>query len=301
MAEGIQNAWSGWLQFTDAGKLAALLAAALGYLFWNRKQKGPQRRALLYCGIAAALCMFPVTAAVFMWYQTEFYDYAWIWSMVPVTAVIALGGTCFLTEQWKQGQGYRILLHNGVLTLLLIGVLALCGGLGGNTVPSSQAWADDAQFSPAGGTSMGAVLSKVQEVCGAECCLWAPREILESVRAQDGSIRLLYGRNMWDVALDAYSYDVYSEEQREMYLWMETLAEVVEAAAESDVTDGTSAADGLDADWRADYLDYVQKAQQMGVDCILLPAGSESLIDLAETPESVEVVRLDDYYLLKMR
>lgn len=290
MGEYLRNAWSGWRDFVEAGKYAALFIVSAGYLFLSRRQRGPQRRLVLYGSIAAVLCICPVTAAALMQYQTLFYDYPWIWSFVPLTAVIALGGTVFLTDQWEEGSGYRSFGRKAALTLLCVGTLALCGGLGrGKADTDAVVWRQEYAAD---------VLEEVKENCGEDFCLWAPREILEYARSLDGGIRLLYGRNMWDAALNAYSYDVYSPEVREMYLWMEKLW-----GADADIPEtGISEAEFSETALR----EQVQKAFRLGADCILLPgtAGGnnrqmEAVVESVAREDGVEMVRLDGYYLLK--
>ncbi|MCM1101295.1 MAG: hypothetical protein NC079_04210 [Clostridium sp.] len=268
MWEWLRNARLGWLDFTGAGKLAVLFLAALLYLVFATGQKGSRRRLVIYAAVMAALCICPVTAAVLMVYQTRFYDYQWIWSMVPMTAVAALGGTVFLTGQWKTGRGYRTWARNAAVTLCVAAILVLCGNMG-------QAQAEDTYIN-LDRERAEAVLEKAREVCPGEICLWAPREILEYARLGDGSITLLYGRNMWEESLNAYSYDTYSGELRELYEWMEQLEE---RGGES----------------------LVQRAFDLGADCIILPKDLGEGI-LSATSDITDVIELDEgYYLLKMR
>lgn len=280
MWESVQNAWAGWQSFTDGGKLVAPALAAVVYMLMRKGRLGPAGRLVRYGGIAAVLCICPVTAALLMCYQTAFYDYPWIWSMVPVTALIALGGTVFLTDQWKKG-GWRTYLYNTVLTLLCVGVLMLCGGLGESRV--------DAAAQRQERVRVEAVLTEVRAVCGEEFCLWAPQEILEYARTRDGKISLLYGRDMWDAALHAYSYDVYSDEAEALYLWIEHLRDYGSEGF------GTkeSAAEGRE---------YVRHAFAMGADVILLP---DDILGLEKQSllfgEDVEIIKLEGYFLLKMR
>ena len=91
----VQDAWAGWINFTDSGKMAALAIVALLYLWLAFRCKGPQKRLMIYGAITVTLCICPATAAVLMYYQTRFYNYQWIWSMVPLTALIAFAGTLF--------------------------------------------------------------------------------------------------------------------------------------------------------------------------------------------------------------
>lgn len=280
MREYLWNAWSGWLGFTNSGKLAVIFIALTAYLLAGSRRKGPQKRLIVYGGVAAILCVFPVTAAFLMMYQTLFYDYPWIWSIVPFTAVIALGGVVFLTDCWRKGRGYRTYLYNAALTLLSVGVLALCGGLGANRI--------DVEEERQNREYAAAVLD---EVCvdyagdGREkdFCLWAPREILEYVRMENSQPRLLYGRNMWDFALNAYSYDSYSPEQRDLYEWMEHLTDY-----------------GVIID-DAEGQEYVRRAFSMGVDGILLPVEMQGWNPMETVWDDVETKELERYYLLKMR
>lgn len=312
MWETLEKAWSGWLKFTDNGKLAVLFLALAGYLLLNSRQKGPQRRLVVYGSIGAVLCIFPVTAAVLMRYQTPFYDYQWIWSMVPFTSVIALGGTVFLTEHWRKGIGYHTLFFNTALTLLCAGTLVLCGGLGKNVVAAMRpayVYGEDLDGTYSR-TYVSAVLdtvcSKLYAADMAEVdltdtadttdtidmsgrergfCLWAPQEILEYARSERGDIRLLYGRNMWDAALDAYSYDSCSDEQRELYQWMEHLTDYERVVGDEE------------------GQEYVERAFTLGADCVLLPIEIQGW-NPAETvweQGNVETFQLEQYYMLCLR
>ncbi len=284
MWEMIENARLGWLNYTDAGKLVALVIAAIIYLMMASGLKGPKGRLVSYAGVLTVLCICPVTAAVLMLYQTRFYDYQWIWSVVPVTAVIALGGTVFWTEQCKPGKGWRTMLRNAIVTCASIVVLLLCGGLGEGSVDAARAEAER--------THAEKILDEVQQACGEDVCLWAPAKITEYARLE-GDMKLLYGRNMWDAALNAYSYDTYSEEQQELYRWMEYLD-----------------------DWEIDISveeveDYVQRGFERGADCVLLPTemsdwlkepeSEELLLERLGSDSDREVIVLEGYYLLKLR
>jgi len=210
-----------------------------------------------------ACCIFPVTAAALMLYQTKFYDYQWIWSVVPVTAVIACGAVGFLAK-------YKYSLK---LTVLLLGILSLCGSLGSRLCGDANG--KQAQ-------DIKGLLTCVREEMQEEAvCLWAPSEILEYARETDPSIKLLYGRNMWDQWLNAYAYDVYSEDLEELYLWMEETA-----------ASGTC----------EDISGYVADALAAGANCILLPESlEEGIIKGMDEELNVRVIKVEGYYLLRNR
>ena len=77
---------------------------------------------------------------------------------------------------------------------------------------------------------------------GGEACLWAPREVMEYARETDGRIKLIYGRNMWDVSLNGYAYDSYGKNIIALYEWMEQMCDPLsmDTAAKSLETDRTS-------------------------------------------------------------
>lgn len=217
MEELLRNSLLGWSQFTEDGKFAVLLLGGLVFL-WFRFQgekDGTKKLLLIYTTVAAGLALFPLSAVLLMKYQTLFYDYEWIWSLVPMTLVIAFAGTILFWEgcsrYWK-GNKWKC----AAWAAACLGVLILCGNLGGNGW-SAEKEAREAQ--------KAAVV--LDDVTGngknKDICLWAPKEIMAYARQEDGGIKLPYGRNMWEIALNAYSYDIYDEDTRELYQWMESL------------------------------------------------------------------------------
>ena len=215
MAELLRNAYTGWFRITDHGKMMALFLTALLFLWWNR-EKEEQKRLLYYGTASAVCCILPVTAAVLMLYQTRFYDYEWIWSIVPVTVVTAYAGTKLLRESW---QGFRLKSWRRGLPVT-VGILLtalLC-----SPVDRIDSMLEEKEQQKENAAQLLADLERnsVTDISDAKICLWAPREIMEYARGLDGDILLPYGRNMWEESLDAYTYDSYSEEVEEMYRWM---------------------------------------------------------------------------------
>ena len=96
----LHNAWAGWQDYIGGGKTAALLIASLLFL-WSGRRYGEQKAFLAYVSAMTAGCILPLTAVLLMKYQTNFYEYRWIWSMVPVTAAVAYGTVAFLGEIWE--------------------------------------------------------------------------------------------------------------------------------------------------------------------------------------------------------
>lgn len=269
MQELLRNAVNGWFEYTDAGKYAVLFLGVL-FCYWYRKAcvgvaceaKGHVWRLMMYASIMAAAVIFPLTAVLLMKYQTKFYDHKWLWSVVPVTPVIAYGTTSLYLEFYRSRWKGKVLKPAG-LAAVGLAVIFLCGNLntggceGANTAVSKARTAK--------------LLDKLAESGDTDdICLWAPREILAHVRGQNGQIRLLYGRNMWDAALNAYAYDVYDQETVALYEWME----------------GLTADEGLDLDKEAQIAVSVaiETALNKGVNCIAIPdLGSEDEISACVT------------------
>lgn len=327
MTEYLGHAWQGWLGYTDHGKLAALLLAALLFLWLGRKSLQGQRRELLvYSTVMTVCCICPVTAAGLMLYQTRFYDYQWVWSLVPGTIVIAWGMTLFLSRQWQE---FRLTEWKKGLpvTCLLLAITLLCGSMGGEVAGTDPEKQDRQQAAE--------VLAQVTgQFPEGEICLWAPRKVMEYTRETDPGIRLFYGRNLWDQSLNAYAYDVYQKDMEAIYVWMER---AVWGVVNMEATPGDGAGEpgygaGKDAAGESGYgigkegtgetgdeagkrEDGKEKeeadqdeitgeacvlaAREAGVNCILLPqaASSEVAHRLSELFGG-SITQVEGYYLL---
>ena len=269
MLELLTNAWQGFDQYRSGGKYVALLLVVLLFLWFGRKEN-KEKVLLIYTTLVTVLCIFPVSAVFLMTYQTGYYDYVWIWNYVPVTLMIAYGGTIFLTDSWEHYQKNTWKCMG--ITVAVLALLVLCGNLNreDNTILSETGEKGET----------GAVLAVLAEEAKEQnICLLAPKNIMAEARAYDGNIRLIYGRNIWDAALGGYSYETYSKAQEDLYLWM---SEVEETGELSDI--------------RA-----VEAAGEAGVNRILLPDTIEAgeLQKLSDTMD-VEITKLGSYYLLKL-
>lgn len=291
MTEFIRNAWHGWIEYTDHGKLAALLLAALLFLWLGaRAIQGRQRELLVYTTVMTVCCICPVTAAALMWYQTRFYDYQWVWSLVPGTIVTAWGLTVFLAGQWKE---FRLSAWKSGLpvSLLLLVVLLLCGSMGRKVAEGSMEEGERQKAAE--------VLAQVSgQFPEGEICLWAPRKVMEYAREVDPSIRLFYGRNLWDESLNAYAYDVYPQEMEDIYVWMERAVWGVVEMEDSPQEEKSGEKTVEDSPVTGEECTLA--ARSAGVNCILLPKGATE--EVAEKLSEVfggNIVKLDEYYLLK--
>lgn len=226
MKELIKNAWLGWLDYTENGKLVALLLLALLlFWFWKKEVWNKYRKLFIYTTIVAISCIIPLTASVLMLYQTKFYDYQWIWGMVPITVVISLASTLLWTELAER---YKDTKYAGWkkagITVLMVCLLYFCGSMG--TVIAD---ADGEQQKLEETETLLEIITENGQ--NTNIVLWAPQSVMEYARAVNGEIRIPYGRNMWDPALNAYSYETYGEIENSLYEWMTRAEETGEGDA----------------------------------------------------------------------
>ena len=132
----LQSALTGWTDYTQHGKFAALFCCWRSCI-WDLSSMVPEKEAnasgaekarkrlYLYGALVTFGCICPVTALILLKYQTAFYSYVWIWAAVPQTALIAWAATDFLCNLLKEKS-----LRNGMAALILLGILFL----GGNPV-----------------------------------------------------------------------------------------------------------------------------------------------------------------------
>ena len=109
---------------------------------------------------------------------------------------------------------------------------------------------------------------------------------------QPDAPELLYGRNMWDIALNAYTYDVCPVEVKELYQWMEAFS--ADEAPEDEVEFAK-----VSGDMTEEIREKAQKAFSLGVNSILLP--KKQGVILPGTSEWAEIIELEQYYLLIAR
>ena len=307
MRELLGNAWLGWGRYTENGKFAALLLAVLlGFWFLYFAKSDGQKAAsrdfhlglMAYTSLMTAVCICPVTAVCLMLYQTRFYDYEWIWSLVPMTAVIAAGGSVFLGKIWENYSYPKIkrYLQATLLTAAVVLLIFFSGSLG------RKVWDNDiTRGERARVRAQVEVITAhlVAEQTAGEICLWAPDEVLTYARAYSGEIRLLYGRDMWDGALGAYTYEVYDVTRQELYRWMSLAEETGSLVGTVEVSAVDETGVQQTAEKQLDGMVCIQNAIDLGASCIVLP-GNMQEEDLGQIRRSfpVYVEKLGDYILL---
>lgn len=215
----VTGAIQGLERYLLENKLAVVLFAfLLACLFAEKKAVGEKgSKMLVYTLVLCVLLLCPITAAVIMMYQTAYYDYEWAWSLVPVTAVIAYGATLLVERGFQKSK--KLL---GILAVT--GVLCLCGNQGAVlTVDSREANA---------AVNTKEVLQAAYDAgMSGQHIVWAPKDLMQEVRRQDGKILLIYGRDMWDEKAGAYDYEAYDASLTEAYIWLEAVTVQADLAA----------------------------------------------------------------------
>ena len=271
----VERAYSGVIRYLNENHFVAILIAVLLFI-WIGNQKAidkKQNRLLVYTLVVTVVLLCPITAIPVMIYQTPFYDYEWAWSMVPVTAVIAYG-IVLLWCQGKSKAGKYIL-----LTILLIGCF-LCGNLG--QIQRLTIEEKEDRYN-----SREVVQALTEMKLTEDFVVWAPKEVMQEIRRLDGTISLVYGRDMWEEKAGAFDYEAYSPELTEAYIWLEKGMEHYELSHKYE-----KPKDALDYlveqdEWKQDIVKSVNVVLQEGVNAIVLP---EMLGDYIEEPfrKSVE-------------
>ena len=286
----LRNAWLGWLAMSGEGKLGALLLLILLLAWlWKLGNNERQKELFLYGGWMTVLCILPVSAVLFMLYQTKFYDYEWIWTLVPVTGLIACGGILIFEVIGGKVKSQKEKIFCIALAILIV---LLCGRLGNPkwTVRDLKEERNAVQTT----------LQELEKIAGGPVLLWAPKEVMAHARSLDADIELIYGRNMWQEHLNAYSYDGYGQEQRDLYAWMSLAC----AYGKLDVTvpvDLDLVGEAPKAGSTLEGIACIRKAAELGVNYVLLPGTlSEEALEELEQALSIQPIKLGQYWLLSM-
>lgn len=268
MLKLLQTAWTGWRDFTTAGKLPALLLALLLFVWFRSRKERETKTFLLYTTVTTALCILPFTAAFLMLYQTMFYDYEWIWSLVPMTAMIGFGGVLLIEDCSRMLRGKRAWVR-GAFLAALCGILVICSGFGLGSSGFSDEAAQRAQAH-----DIYTYLEKA--IPGRHYRIWAPKEILAYSRVGWADCDPLYGRNLWDRHLNAYTYDTYPEELEQLELWIDGDLE------------------------RGDWTDERCAEYLAGTDvtCIVLPVRLEGAVGTFEEVLGITASLQGEYYIM---
>ena len=200
----MREALLGISEYFTANKLITVCFAILLYEFFVHEKLSPF---LKYVLATLLVLLFPVSAAVLLIYQPAIYDYGFLWTLMPVVAVIAYAGVRFLWDILPKaeapGKGKYVI---GAFAVL--GILFLLGNRGCVQMVSMEEAALRSGYEQLG------------ETFSEDTMLWGPRDLMQWVRRKHGDVKLVYGLDMWDAAAAAYDGDAYAPELIAAYEWM---------------------------------------------------------------------------------
>lgn len=225
MQQLVDNMRMGYLQFAGNGQYLALYYITLLVLFLLMRQQGGRKDTVRenYLNISLGLTvmlLFPPSAWLLMKYQTTYYTYSNLILLLPLPGIIACGFTEVITvaeinDTKRKSRNIFLKKYKEIFCCSLLavaaGLLFLCG-----TMISGE-WKSNTVEN--GLKIPGSILEILEKIPEGRTMI-APDEVLEYARAYNGEIRLLYGRDMWNPALRAYTYDTYPEELVIFHEWL---------------------------------------------------------------------------------
>lgn len=272
LREFLGRTLSGFEAYIAEYKYIALAICCMIYAFanWERFRKTKQGIFLIFsCGMGLMI-LFPLTGMVLQVYQTRFYDYPWIWSCVPLTAMVAWGIVTILIDQTAEhteaDSKKTWSLKNGILFLAMIAVLYMCGNRG-LLQKADEAILEDEQ-------AAAEILTYLEEKnLIDDHVIWAKAGVMQYMRSHNGQVILYYGRDMWEAKSGAYDYEEYSEEEIACYDWMEIMSSdhnmyLIEVEQETEDLLEALATDQM-----------IKNAHEQGVNMIILPTEMTIRVD----------------------
>ena len=246
----LKIAWDGWIAFASEAKVLGLFfPVLLAFLFFGKKikkevylpfaEKSPSAGNLMLLGlyslIASFLVICPVSAALLKLYQTHFYGYEALWILPAVLPVFAgilarffscLGAASHETVPALNGK-------KGIMALVLTICLLLLAGQfpvddpGKDTVLTLTK-SGEACIAPENHILLEALanMDKIRIAEGkAPFVLCGPDSLMAQARMGSASLCTLYGRDLWDISMEEFSNDTYSEELIALRSWICDLEE----------------------------------------------------------------------------
>lgn len=287
LRETLNLTLSGFKTFISEYKYIALVVCSVVYAFanWKRFRKTKSSLLVVYSCCMGLAIIFPLTGMILQIYQTRFYDYSWIWSCVPLTAMLAWGIVTILFDEIHQNtenaedksEKQKLVLRRGMGLLTAVAVLYMCGnrgllqGVDEQTLKDEQAAAEILMY-----------LDEADLI--ADHVIWGKAGLMQYLRSHNGQVILFYGRDMWEAKAGAYDYEGYSEEEVACYEWMEIMSSehnmyLLEIEQETEeVREAVSTGEKI-------VMAYAQ-----GVDIVILPAEMASRVEvyLQEAAESYD-------------
>ncbi len=180
-----------------------------------RKRLMPASFLLIYSVGMTILLIFPPTATVFRFFQTVFFRYSALWTMVPLIPVTAFVLTSAAGSTGGTGAKTAIPVFVSVSLLIL-----LCGSLG--TYHVRRDILPGLKEQEISYDEAAPVLSRLAVISESDpdLVILATPAITAYSHFYSGHIKTLFGRDIWDISLGAYNYSEYSDDLKDLYEWM---------------------------------------------------------------------------------
>lgn len=260
------------------GSANRLLAVGIAILLYEIFAQQRLTAFMKYVLTALLLVICPVTAVILSGILPQGCNRELLWTLVPVTALVAYAGVCFLWDMVPalSGSGKRSLLA----VPLVLGVLFLLGNQG----RGQQVSAEEAE--------KRACYREVAECLLEDSVLWGPAELMQWVRANRADVKLPYGKDMWDSAAAAYDGDAYTAELTAAYEWMQQVEEFA-----GQLYLATDVELPVPVELGSRLAECFAEAEKQGVSVIVLPAAVYQRL-AADIPEKYTMREVAGYTLL---
>lgn len=216
----LQAMQDGYALVTGSGQFLVLFFLSIFVLWFFKKNELKELKWYATVVLVALLC--PVTAWLFMQYQTSYYAYSELWLLLPATLLPAYLFTISVPACIEEIPAFRKLSaakKRGAaeaICILIVGILLfLCG-----TMHLAQEKTERTAYGDVLPAETGEVVQKLPLKKGESLIVLAPDEIAKYLRICDGRIELPYGRFLTEEELRAYTYDTYAADTGEMHDWV---------------------------------------------------------------------------------
>lgn len=205
------------------GKYTGLFLLALLFLGLVSKDYSGRKGKKLALYAFIQLCVIGFVPLLFLilkvtGFGANYWEYLWT---LPILGVVSYAAVelCAMQKEKKAFWG-------AVMACLILIVLS-------GTVLPFKADAPKWKYANRNVEKVLKIVSLQKELCDGELLLLAPEEILETARAYDGGIRLIYGKDMWDSRANTSVADEYPQDIRLLYEKMQRDYEYPDAVADS--------------------------------------------------------------------
>lgn len=224
---------AGWQQYAEGGMYIGIFFVAVLFLWlvcynkFSKEDKNGKKILFFYALGITALVLFPGTVFLLLKYQTAFFTYSQLFLLIPILPVMAWAMTEFLvwvreyvpmqkgTPEWVKRKPW---ICEAAVVVLLAVVLCMAGSLSfANEVTKG---ASGSVKVPENVLQVLVALETDEDIDLSKDVIVAPDEVLEYARAYSGEFKLLYGRNMWQKELGAFTYDTYNGDLQKLHAWL---------------------------------------------------------------------------------